>query len=70
MVRIALYEGDEFGGYVECPETATVRTAVRTLVARGWTEIKGTYDGKVRLINGGGNYQATIEDTDIMAVPA
>lgn len=62
IVRIAFYQGDEFGWDMECPESASLRMVVNFLVSRGWTEIGVGNDGKIRLVNGGGNYHATVEE--------
>lgn len=58
-VRLAWYQGDEYGGCTDMPDSCTVRTAVRSLGARGWTEVEldGVIgNGKAKMINGQGTH--------------
>lgn len=55
-VRLAWYQGDEYGGCTDLPDNCTVRTAVRSLGARGWTEVEldGVIgNGKAKMIKDG-----------------
>jgi hypothetical protein len=53
MVRLSLYQEDDYGGCIDLPNTCSIRTAVRSYVARGWIEVTGLtfVDGKVRMMN-------------------
>lgn len=53
MVRLSFYQEDDYGGCIDLPNSCSVRTAVRSYIPRGWTEITGItfIDGKVRMMN-------------------
>lgn len=53
MVRLSFYQEDDFGGYIDLPNSCSVRTAVRTYISRGWIEVIGIvfHDGRARMMN-------------------
>lgn len=58
-VRLFYFQGDEYGGCTDMPDSCSVRTAVRSLGARGWTEVEldGVIgNGKAKMINGHGTH--------------
>ena len=62
-VRVSHYYREEYGGCTDLPDSCSVRTAVRSMVSRGWIEVEleGIIgNGKAKVVRGDG-YSAIIE---------
>lgn len=52
-VRVFYYQGEDYGGCVDLPDSCSVRTAVRSMASRGWQEVsQGLIDGSAKMIKG------------------
>lgn len=66
VVRVFYYRDGEYEGCVDLPGNCSVRTAVRTMISRGWQEVTGNGygngSGRAKLANEYG--EAIIENVD------
>lgn len=64
-VRVFHYYGEEYGGCVDLPDSCSVRTAVRSMTSRGWTEVPldGVIgNGKAKMVRE--DYSAFVESVE------
>lgn len=65
-VRVYHYQGEEYGGCVDLPDSCSVRTAVRSMVGRGYVEVEldGVIgNGRAKVVKG--EYHAIIESLSV-----